>query len=280
MDRKLKLFVITITFLCVVGCGEIPVSQLSVRFPLLSPGLYDMEFSLIPSGLFRMGSPEGEDGRNDWYGDENIHWVKLTKSYEMLTTEVTRYQWFAVMGEYPDDNECGIRDFIVKQDDYPVVCTTRVEVNAFIEELNNRARGRGDIYRLPTEAEWEYAARGYTDTPYSVKGAISSFAWHEGISDKSSHPVGQLKANLFGLYDVHGNVWERVSDRYEKEYPTAESIADAIVDPQGPRSSSGYVLRGGSSDNPSFVCRSAKRSRSEDLIRSSSVGFRLVRTDR
>ena len=263
--------------LSIVGCGETPTSQLREEFPILRSGPHDMEFAFIPRGTFRMGSPEGEEGRVD---NESRHWVKLTEDYWMQTKEVTRGQWFKVMGSYPGvDGNCYKWAVIKKEENHPIVCVNTYDIQSFIDKLNNNERGSGYKYDLPTEAQWEYAARAYAEGAYSVNKPVNSFAWHSENTDLHTEPVGGLEPNLFGLYDVHGNVWERVSDWFESyDYPKENSFLNPVIDPKGPEDATQRVVRGGGYSNREILCRSATRDGSQLDYRESTVGFRLRRT--
>jgi len=281
-----RQIILSASLLGLMSCGEIPTSQLSEQFPILRSGPHDMEFAFIPSGTFRMGSPENEEGRGN---DEHRHWVKLTEDYEMQTTEVTRRQWRGVMYSDPEgDKYCESRPSFVKDDDHPVTCVSLVEVERFIKKLNRWAMNTGYRYSLPTEAQWEYATRAYTEENYSIDGPLNSFAWYRSLSN-GPQPGGTLKANLFGLYDAHGNVAEWVSDVYERSYPESKSFYYPIVNPKGPERKSDYALRfdnkedshvfrGGSWAMQAEQCRSANRNSSMAHDREQYVGFRLMRT--
>ena len=270
-----KKAILIFSILNLTGCGETPTSQLSEQFPIIRSGPHNMEFAFIPKGTFRMGSPGDEEGRDN--DDENLHWVKLTEDYWMQTTEVTRGQWYKVMGSYPDNNgECWERGSVVKENEHPVVCVSWSEIQEYVDKLNNQEKNSGYKYSLPTEARWEYATRSYTETPYSIKAPIESFAWY---SVGRTHPVGKLKANLFGLYDVHGNVWEWVSDWYDKSFPRIEFFSDAIQNPKGPDSGTFRVLRGGCWYLNARDSRSASRGGSFESALGSNAGFRLMRVN-
>jgi len=281
MNLNLKQIILSITLLGLVSCGETPTSQLTEQFPILRSGSYDMEFAFIPSGTFRMGSSEDEEGKDE---GEDQHWVKLSKDFEMQTTEVTQYQWFRVMGGYPKEGECrngsdvdAERDYrrLAHGDDQPVVCINKEDIDKFLRKLNEIEVGY--TYRLPTEAEWEYAARGYTETPYSFDKPLKSFAWYRENSDGSPHPVGKLKANLFGLYDMHGNVAEFVSDGAgQYEFSNNNDYFNPETDPQGDFIHY-IVVRGGAWDSQEHSCRSASRYMYPWHGKADSIGIRLVR---
>ena len=152
----------------------------------------------------------------------------------------------------------------------PVERVSWNDAQTFIGKLNGQ---EGQYtYRLPTEAEWEYAARAGSTGPYSVSGAVEGFGWYRANSGGKTHPVAQLKPNRLGLYDVHGNVWEWVADWYGV-YPSSD-----VTDPTGPASGSDRVIRGGGWYGGAQNLRSASRFSIGPVYRLSDVGFRLVRT--
>jgi formylglycine-generating enzyme required for sulfatase activity len=174
-----------------------------------------MEFVKVPAGEFMMGCSTGDQQCNP---DENPrHRVQITKSFEIGKYEVTQAQWTKLMKTNPSSN---------KGDNRPVETVSKLEAQDFIAKLNEI--NDGHRYRLPTEAEWEYAARAGMDSPYS--GPLDQVAWHAGNSEEETHPVGQKKPNAWGLYDVQGNVREWVSDLYMANY---YSISPS-TDPTGP----------------------------------------------
>jgi len=229
-----------------------------------------MTFVYIPPGEFMMGSPKDEPGRWD---DEVQHHVTLTQGFYMQTTPVTQGQWEAVMGDNPssfkeDGPEC------------PVETVSWEDAQAFIERLN-RAEG-DDVYRLPTEAEWEYACRAGTTTPFytgrclgtdeaNYDGDYPLEGCPKGVYREKTTPVGSFPSNPFGLYDMHGNVWEWCRD-WHGPYPS-----EPIVDPTGPDTGSVRVRRGGGWFNYGRHCRSAGRSAFAPADRIRGGGFRLVR---
>ena len=228
-----------------------------------------MEFVYIKPGTFIMGSPLTEPKRRD---NEQQHKVTLTRGFYMQTTEVTQGQWKAIMGNNPSHfGNCG--------DDCPVEKVSWNDVQAFIRKLN-RKEGT-NRYRLPTEAEWEYAARAGSTTAFA-NGRISerlcgydanldAMGWYCGNSNERTHRTAGKKPNIWGLYDMHGNVMEICQDWYG-EYPSS-----SVTDPTGPSSGRDRVLRGGSWNYFIRHCRSADRI---GLIgpggRGNYVGFRLA----
>ncbi|MCP4107447.1 MAG: SUMF1/EgtB/PvdO family nonheme iron enzyme [Desulfobacteraceae bacterium] len=227
-----------------------------------------MEFVYIPPGEFVMGSPEDETGR---LSDETIHKVTLTKGFFMQATLVTQEQWKAIMGNNPSSfKNCS---------DCPVENITWNNVQEFIKKLNKKT----EIYRLPTEAEWEYACRAGSETVYCFGddiATLSEYAWYQENSDEPPHPVGQLKPNEWGLYDMHGNVWEWCQDSCEWEGGKGvitDTYNDGVTDPLNTTGSS-RVLRGGSWLGVEQYCRSAQRFDFHPDNRVGYVGFRLVRS--
>ena len=218
----------------------------------------DMEFVWIPAGSFLMGSPGYEEGR---LSSERQHEVRISQGFWMGKYEVTQGEWEAVMGSNPSFfDECGSR--------CPVETVSWNDVQEFIGRLNERETGPG--YRLPTEAEWEYAAR--SGTTGARHGELDDVAWYSGNSGGSTHQVGQKRGNAWGLHDMLGNVWEWTGDWFG-EYP-----AGRVTDSGGPSTGSRRVVRGGGWSINAGSVRSANRHRSSPGYRYRSIGFRLVRT--
>ena len=227
----------------------------------------------IPAGEFLMGSLETEPGRQD---DEVQHQVTLTKPFLLGVHEVTQGQWQAVMGTTPWKG----KQYVKEGDDYPA---TYVSWNDAVEFCRKLSEIEGLEYRLPTEAEWEYACRAGTTTAYSFgddASELGEYAWYREnaweAGQKYAHTVGQKKPNPWGLYDMHGNVWEWCEDRYGVYH------AGAATDPTGPASGDLRVLRGGSFSNRSSYVRSANRYFLQPVVRNNFtryvIGFRPART--
>ena len=232
-----------------------------------------MEFVLIPAGSFMMGNnwsinyDESFDSLEGYDDDDDEipqHQVIISKPFYLGKYEVTQAQWVAVMGDNPSR---------FSGRDNPVEQVSWNDVQKFIRRLNEKdGHGR---YHLPTEAEWEYAARAGTTSVYSFGNdpvSLGRYAWYYGNAVKTTHPVGQKLPNPWGLYDMHGNVWEWVQDWYNWRY-----YADAPdSDPKGPPSGSFRVFRGGCCYYSAVDCRSAGRDFHLSVIRSIKFGFRLA----
>jgi len=261
----------------------------------------DMEFVKIAPGEFMMGCSSADDKCN---ADEKpSHQVQITKAFEIGKYEVTQAQWRTVMGSNPST---------MQGDSRPVETITKDEAQDFLDKLN--ARNDGYRYRLPTEAEWEYAARAGVAGPYA--GRLDDIAWYAANSEDETHPVGQKKPNAWGLYDMEGNVREWVADWYAANYYSSSPSSDP-TGPQlgqgagpggprggprgqrgpGPRGGSGGpvaqrggprdqggpvrrlpIMRGGGWDNlETFLRLSDRYHYYGPTLRVSDVGFRVVR---
>ena len=217
-----------------------------------------LDLVLIPAGKFMMGSPADEKGRN---GDEKQHEVTLTKPFYMGKYEITREQYESVMGNNPTDT---------KGAKLPVTDVSWNDCQEFIKKLNTSTKGK---YRLPTEAEWEYACRAGTITTNSFgDNTTPNDANYRDSEIGKSVAVGSYKPNAFGLYDMHGNVREWCEDWY-RDYPEG-----ATTDPKGPGAGTHRVLRGGSFYSGKSEVRSSFRYLTVPSNRLSSYGFRLART--
>ena len=217
-------------------------------------------FVLVKGGDFTMGCQDGLD--SEFRDDETpTHQVTLGTFY-LGQTEVTQAQWRAVMGNNPSSfGNC---------DACPVELVSWEDIQVFLTKLNNRSGGAR--YRLPTESEWEYAARGGQSSRgyvYAGGNTIDHVAWNESNSSDKTHPVKGKSANELGLYDMSGNVWEWCSDWYG-DYPHL-----AKVDPRGPASGSDRVLRGGGWGRGAGYCRVSFRGSSAPGNGSDAYGFRL-----
>jgi uncharacterized protein (TIGR02996 family) len=259
-----------------------------------------MKLLLIPAGTFQMGTPAQEQAAiRKTLGDsilseivalETLHEVEISRPYFLGACPVTQEEYTQVTGGNRSyfcasgDGKLNVSNLDTKA--FPVEQVSWEEATAFCEALSNRAeeKAAGRVYRLPTEAEWEYACRG---------GAVSYAPFHFGYSLSSSQAnfrgefpygpaskgpylirtsaVGSYSANVFGLYDMHGNVWEWCHDWLDTNYYKSSPK----IDPQGPNGGSDHVMRGGSWDGSAFYCRSAFRFSRMPRDRSNYVGFRV-----
>ena len=229
-----------------------------------------LRFAFIPPGEFMMGSPEDEPGR--WDDESPLHRVRITRGFYMQTTPVTQAQWEAVMGKNPSGfKEAG--------PNAPVERVSWEDIQMFLQKVNPMTGS--ERFRLPTEAEWEYACRAGTETafyngpitePSGHDPNLDKVGWFDENSGSTTHPVGQKEPNAWGLYDMHGNVWEWCSDWFDEKY-YAKSPPE---DPQGPESGAGRVNRGGAWLNDAGFCRAAYRGRYTPDYRSIYLGFRLL----
>ena len=213
----------------------------------------------VRGGTFRMGatSEQGSDARGD---EKPVHSVTLS-GYYIGKTEVTQALWKAVMGINPSR---------FKGDYLPVENVSWDDCQEFIRKLNSMT---GQNFRLPTEAEWEFACRGGNNSrgyKYSGSNNLGSVAWYDGNSGNKTHPVGTKAPNELGIYDMSGNVWEWCADWY------GDYSSGAQTDPTGPQSGSFRVGRGGSWDFNVRICRSSLRIHSDPTDRNINLGLRLA----
>jgi formylglycine-generating enzyme required for sulfatase activity len=239
----------------------------------IAPGV-KMTFVLVPPGRFLMGSPWTENGRG---GDETVHEVTLTEPFDLARTEVTQAQYRALTGQNPSH---------FRGDDLPVESVRWGEAHDYAARLT-KARGGQAVYRLPTEAEWEYACRGGrpSSQPFGVgdgKALSSREANFNGNSPyggagtgpylEATCRVGSYPANALGLFDMHGNVWEWCAD-WTASYP-----AGSTTNPTGPGEGSRRVFRGGCWSYEAKGCRAGMRAWGDLGAFTNALGFRLART--
>ena len=263
-----------------------------------------MEFVLVSAGEFLMGSRDtaaevvgkcgAHEAKTEWFSHERPqHRVRITKPFYMGVTEVTnaQYDQFVKESAYDgtreaDDDYMGHhRDwnkYASTEQNYPVVCVSWNNAQAFCRWLSQKT---GKTVRLPTEAQWEYACRAGTTTPFSTGETISTDqanydgTYCYGNGNKGEYrektlPVGSLPANPWGLYDMHGNVWEWCQDWY------GEYDSSSVADPEGPRNGTSRVWRGGSQENEPQLCRSAYRITISPAYTYYTIGFRVVLASR
>ena len=238
-----------------------------------------MEFVLIPAGKFLMGSKySAEEVAKKFECEAQLyerehpqHNVTISQPFYLQSTAVTQGQWGKVVLDNPSTfNDSG--------DDCPVETVSWDDVQDFIKKLNE-IDSSDDKYRLPTEAEWEYACRAGTTTEFSFgedASGLDVYGWYSDNSELKTHPVGQKKPNGWGLYDMHGNVWEWVEDDCHSDYEGAPEDGRAWIDkPRG----ADRVMRGGGWGSIAPVCRSAyRRYYSPGARRLARLGFRLARS--
>ncbi|NJN80993.1 MAG: SUMF1/EgtB/PvdO family nonheme iron enzyme [Caldilineaceae bacterium] len=228
-----------------------------------------MTFALIPPGTFLMGAddPTFPDQRPQ-------HPVILSQPFHLLTTTVTQQQWSDVMGAKPWQGNADVRE----GPNYPAVYISWDDAQRFLARLN--AQAEGSYYRLPSEAEWEYAARAGSNGLFSFgsdERALNTFGWYDGnaanAGENHAHEVAGKRANPWGLFDMHGNVWEWVEDWYGG-YPET-----TLTDPTGPQTGTSKVLRGGAFDFAPIGASSAYRNHNSVNRAYPVIGFRIVRVD-
>ena len=237
-----------------------PVSRPESRNRLIQVGNVQFEMVYVEGGTFRMGATE-EQGRDAWDNEKPVHRVTLS-SYLIGKHEVTQALWEEVMGSNPSHNKQG--------GDYPVECVSWNDCQEFIGKLNART---GMQFRLPREAEWEYAARGGDRSKgykYAGSDNLDEVGWYDENSGFHTHPVGEKKANELGLYDMSGNVSEWCQDWY------GDYSSEAQTNPTGLQSGGHRVLRGGSIWCDARYCRVSNRNNDDPGSRNGFFGLRLV----
>ena len=243
----------------------------------------NIRFVRIPKGRFMMGSKKDESS-------QPIHEVKITKAFYVSIYPITQKQWSTVMGSNPSK-------FIGEKN--PVECISWDDCQNFVKELNKRENV--ELYRLPTEAEWEYACRGGSVSDFffgNRNNLLKKFAWYSDISEichdvmvqkgifkkrmilkeiteKMTHPVGELEPNAFGLYDIYGNVWEWCQDKWHGNYMGAPVDGGAWMDGKILYN----IIRGGGWNTLGKYCTSSHRGNWNPDGTMSDIGFRLVRIE-
>jgi formylglycine-generating enzyme required for sulfatase activity len=268
MNRAVRLAMWAYVGGCVVTTGAEPVSvdkELVLIIP--GPGKVQLRMKRIPAGKFAMGS--SADEKSHFSGEGPLHQVVISRPFYMGVYEVTQAQWQAVMGTNPS--------YFGGKPQNPVEQVSWWDCQEFVKKLSGMGIG---AFRLPTEAEWEYACRADTKTAYSFgddASKLKEYANYEvtpKYGRKSTAPTGSFRPNPWGLYDMHGNVWEWCSD-WQTDYSVAKQR-----DPKGAASGKCRVFRGGNWFWWYGDCRSARRSGHAPSGRGSILGFRLVRAAR
>jgi len=238
-----------------------------------------MRFVYIPAREFQMGSPQSERGRRE---NEHQHRVKITKPFYLGMFEVTQAEYLKIMDENPSkfspdgprgESVVGIDTIRLPVDS--VSWDNAVEFCRHLSNLPVESKSKRS-YRLPTEAEWEYACRAGSSKLWSHGDEIDdlkSFAWYGSrIAEGRTHQVGEKEPNHFGLHDMHGNVWEWCHDWYTDDL----KHGGTVVDPQGPKSGELRVIRGGGWASGPARCRNAARSHDPPSVHDEDLGFRVV----
>jgi formylglycine-generating enzyme required for sulfatase activity len=265
MYQSIRKSLIALSLL--IGCGA---NLCEAQPPKEIVNSIGIKLVLIPKGTFMMGSPASEQGRDD---DETQHEVTISEDYYLGVFEVTQAQYEKVIGTNPSYFQ---RAKVADQSaDLPVESVSWDDAVEFCKRLSDlpEEKKAGRVYRLPTEAEWEFACRAGSTTAYSFGASSKSlddYAWNVGNSGDQTHPVGEKKANAWGLYDMHGNVWEWCSDWYY------ENPKGAFIDPSDPKEGLFRVIRGGGLGLGAAYCRSARRYWSSAVLRDINNGFRLA----
>ena len=274
-----------VRFLCVLaalgggltGCGSNPASpggqaQEMVLRTFDLPGGVKVDMVRVAAGKFTMGSPGSEPFRNSDEGPQ--HEVTISKAFYLGRHEVTQGQWAAVVGTKPWSGQAGV----VENPDHPAVYVAWEDAQHFVARLN--AAERDSVYRLPTEAEWEFACRAGTTSTWSAgndESRLRDYVWYDmnalNAGEDYAHRVGTKLPNAWGLHDMHGNVWECVLDGL-RVY-----AAGPQTDPSGGVGGEGHGLRGGSFNINSPFVRSARRGFFAVAARTSYLGFRLARKE-
>jgi formylglycine-generating enzyme required for sulfatase activity len=233
-------------------------ATVSVTAPTLRND-FGMEFVQIQPGEFTMGCSPGDS--ECYSGESQAHRVRITQGFQIGKYEVTQEQWQAAMGSNPSRGQGAT---------LPVEAVSWDDIQGFLQRLNSR--NDGFLYRLPTEAEWEYAARAGTTDKYAGASTLEDIAWYQSNSGGQTHPVGQKRPNAWGLYDMLGNIQEWCQDWYDGSYYSSSPVEN----PAGPSSGQTRILRGGSFYGSARYVRVSIRG-SNVGERHVSRGFRCVR---
>jgi formylglycine-generating enzyme required for sulfatase activity len=252
-----------------------PVSPIPVKIVPGKPftNSIGMHFVYIPPGRYVMGSPPDEIGREEL---EIQHEVVLTRGFYLQTTEVSQAQWQAVMGINPSE---------YRGDDLPVHNISWIDAKKFIRRLNQL---EGDtLYQLPSEAQWEYACRAGSQKAFAngaltvpgsaVDSLLDKVGWYKANARQAPHPAASKSPNAWGLYDMHGNVWEWTEDWWESWY--GKFSGSPVNDPLGPPKGRFKIYRGGGWFAEAPYQRCASRRRAEPGSKSPGIGFRIARSE-
>ncbi len=229
-----------------------------------------LEMVLIPAGEFMMGSPDSDKAAPP--EEQPQHRVRITKPFYLGKYPVTQEQWKALMPNNPSR---------FKGPKNPVENVTWDDCRQFLRMLDIKSGPGGDKFHLPTEAQWEYACRAGSTTKYyfgNDEKELGEYAWYATNSGGKTHPVGEKKPSAWGLYDMHGNVWEWCGDWYADRYYKRSPTDDPTGPPSDlpPQTVLGRVVRGGSFNDEAFPCRSAPRVEITPVAHTAGLGLRVL----
>lgn len=248
------------------GNSVTPTPSLNDETLTFTAGGVTFNMKRVEHGTFQMGSTSGESD------EKPVHSVTISKDYYIGETEVTQALWYAVMGQKPTSGGSQWSSSYGLGDNYPAYYISWNDCQTFITKLNQLT---GQQFRMPTEAEWEFAAKGGNKSQgytYSGSNTIGDVAWYTSNSSSKTHPVATKKPNELGIYDMSGNVWEWCSDWYSSSYYTSS----AVTDPTGPTSGSYRVRRGGGWSGDATNCRTFYRGYNTPTNRDQILGVRLA----
>ena len=266
--RKIFLSILTLSFyFCSGSDSNVKETVSKVAFvEKITKNSLGMEFVEIPPGEFLMGCSVGD---SECDSDEKpLHKITLTKPFLIGKYEVTQAEWKKVMGNNPANfSKCG--------DTCPIENVSWNDAQEFIQRLCKMEKMNPCHYSLPSEAQWEYAARAGTQTRFYWGNKVrDDYLWYDPNAKDTTHPVGKKKPNAWGLYDMLGNVWEWTGDTYDANY-YSKSVA---IDPEVQTKTQKYVMRGGSWDHDDQYCRVSDRDFGVPDMDFNTVGFRIIKT--
>ncbi len=262
--KRFGFFACAARVVCIAAAGWSCSRRPVTPAPIINR--FGMKFVEIPAGSYKMGDRENRD-------EAPVHNVTIASAIWIQTTELTQAQWKTVMGTHPWSGAPNVRE----ADNYPASQMTWPDVQLFIKKLNDLDPGHG--YRLPSEAEWEYACRAGSTGTYSFgndRNQLKDYAWFDEnaskVGENYAHIVGQKKPNAWGLYDMHGNVWEWCQDSYQDSYQGVPTNGAAMVIPD----KDSHVYRGGSFRNAERFTHASARAGLDEGDYNDNIGLRVV----